>query len=164
VGRVRDGEGAAASGYHFSLKLDPFRQFIEALRVSRRPVWTGVLRCAQKLAMTSGALEPGPLLTARVAPGPYLPSDLAGVIRDVVALLTAKAISPETAIARLVAAGLTIDDAAGEVARIRAADPEGAKAVADATGSEELAADRLGLVIPEAAAPAAPPAPPEGAP
>jgi len=168
VGRVRDGEGAAASGYHFSLKLDPFRQFIEALRVSRRPVWTGVLRSAQKLAMTSGALEAGPILTARVVPGPYLPSDLAGAIEQVTKLLTAKAISTEAAVQLLVAAGLTIEDAGGEVARIRADDTAGALDVANATGSEQAAADWLGIPIPEVAgtpaAPVVPPTPPEPAP
>jgi outer membrane biosynthesis protein TonB len=84
-----------------------------------------------------------------VAFGSFLPMDRGAVVTEVSALFTAKLISRITAIRLLMAAGFEIEDARNEVKAIEADDVEGAKTVADATGSEQAAADRLGITLPE---------------
>lgn len=151
VGRTPDGADAL-SGISRLVKLGPFRQLVEHLRLTRTPKDALLLKFVQRLAQVGEVLDPGELPHAEIVRGSYLPHDLSGVIADVASLLTAHAISRQTGLAMLVDAGLSIEDAAAELDRISAEDTEGARNVADATGSELLAADRLGLDLPEAAA------------
>ena len=81
--------------------------------------------------------------------GAFLPTDQAQTATAVAELLRAHAISTQTAVAMLVAAGFPIADARAEVERIYAEDTEAAKNVADALNSEQAAADRLGVELPQ---------------
>jgi hypothetical protein len=152
IGRVDASE--AASGLALLLTFAPFAQVVGIARMVRSPKYDLVLKMAQRIAMVYGAIDPGPLPPARFAFGSYLPTNRDEVVGLVTKALGAHAISTQTAVSILVAAGLPIDDAKAELDRIRSDDAEGAKAVADATGSEALAAERLGLTLPTA-----PPAP-----
>lgn len=148
VGRVDSTD--VASGVALALAFGPFGQAVVDQRTVAAPKHELILRMAQRLAQLSGALPSGPTPTARITYGPYLPTDRSAMVTDVTTLLQAGAISTHTAVAMLVAAGVPVDDATVEVERIRADDTGGAKDVADATGSEQLAAERLGLDLPGA--------------
>jgi len=139
----------AESGVHLALELAPYAQLIAMMRLPREPKYRLLLRFAVKLAMIAGAVEPGPIGEPRLVFGTALPGDRAGAVAVVTAALDAGAISTLTAVQLLVAAGFPIADAGEEVARIRAGQPDKAKDVADATGSEALGAEWLGLELPE---------------
>lgn len=158
VGRATDGADAM-SGISRLIRLGPFRQLIEHLRLTRTPKRALMLKFVQRMAMVGGALDAGPVPAAQVVHGSYLPSDLSGVVEMVVSLLQAKAISRSTALRMLVGAGLEIDDAQAELGRIEMEDVAGAVMAADATNSDLVAAKRLGIdpgLLPAAAAPIAP--------
>lgn len=154
VGRPDD---TSKSGVHAQLKQTPFAQLIKSMRLPRGPKDQILLRMVQRMAQVAvnadetPVLEAGPTPVARIAYGPFLPSDLAGIIEQVAKLLTAKAVSRKTAVSMLADAGLPIDDASAEVDRICAGDFEGAKALGDAVNSDQAAADYLGIDLPAAA-------------
>lgn len=149
MGRVDASD--AASGFALLLSFGPFSQLISDLRLPRDFKHSLILKFASRMLQLCGAIEPGELATARIIPGSYLPSDLADVTTRVTALVQAHVMSRQTAIGQLVDAGMSIDDAQAEVERIRAEDTEGAKNVGDATNSDQLAADWLGVDLPERA-------------
>lgn len=148
IGRVDASE--AASGLALMLTFAPFAQVVGLSRMIRGPKYELIPRMAQRMAMLQGAIDAGPLPRARIAFGPYLPANRVEAVTTVSTALKAHAISTQTAVSLLVAAGFPIDEAAAEVERIFAEDTEAAKNVADATGSEALAATRLGLQLDEA--------------
>lgn len=147
-----------ASGILMALDMAPYAHFLGGLRMARDPKYRLLYKFAQRMAQLQGALPDGETPTARMAWGNALPTDRAETAKLVAELLGAHAISTHTAVAMLVAGGIPVPDAAAEVARIQAEDVrriEAAKALADATGSEALAAQFLGVDLPEpAAAPA----------
>lgn len=152
MGRVDSSD--AASGFAMLLAFGPFTQLISDLRLTRAHKHGLLLKFAGRMLQLTGQLEPGELAPATIVPGSFLPSDLADVVARVVSLLEAHAISRRTALAMLTAGGLTIDDAAAELDRIRAEDTLGAMQAGEATGSDQIGADWLGVELP------APPAPP----
>lgn len=162
LGRVNSAD--AVAGIAMALAFSPFTQLIGTLRMTREPKYRLLLTMVQRLAMVQdpraapmdGQIEPGPTLRARVAFGSYLPSDANALVEQITKLLAGGAMSTQTAVTLLVAGGWQIEDAKGEVARIHAEQASKAKDIADATGSEQLAADFLGVDLPAAAAVAAP--------
>lgn len=150
VGRA---DSDASSGIHLALKLAPYAQLVSMLRLPREGKYPLLLRFAAKLAMASGALDSAPLPRARLHFGASLPTDRAETVALVASALEAHAMSTQTAVAMLVAAGLPVDDARAEVARIRSENPAAARDLADATGSEAAAAEWLGVDIPTPPAP-----------
>lgn len=125
---------------------------VGSARLPREPKYRLLPKMAQRLAQVAGALDAGPTPVARLRFGNFMPMNQSEVIGVVATALEAKAISRQTGLRLLVAAGLPIDDAQAELDRIRADDTAAAKDLADATGSEELAAERLGLKLPTAGA------------
>ncbi len=146
MGRVDASD--AASGFALLLSFGPFTQLIADLRLTRTFKHSLLLKFAGRMLQLCGAIEPGVLAPARLIPGSYLPSDLADVTARVVALVSAHAISRQTGLAMLTAAGMSIDDAKAELDRIRTEDTQGAKDVAEATGSDQLGAQWLGVDLP----------------
>lgn len=138
------------SGVALLLRLAPFSQVVSAARTVRAPKYALLGRMAQRLAQAQGpdVLPPGPTPTVRLAFGSFLPVDQAALVAMVADAVRARVMSTHTAVTMLVAAGVPVEDAEAEVDRIRADDTAGAKDVADATGSEQLAADRLGVDLP----------------
>lgn len=141
---------AAKSGFDRLLKLAPWAQTIGLMRLSVEPKLRILLRIVVKMAMIAGAVEPGPVGDPRVQLGSFMPTDRQSLVEDVTAALTAGAISTQTAVTMLVAGGFPVADAQAEVARIRAEDAETAERIFKATGSDQLAADWLGVELPEA--------------
>lgn len=141
LGRV-DNNGGELSGVALALRLAPFAQIIANLRMAREPKYQLLLKIVQRMAQAAGALDPGPTPTARLAFGSFLPTNRAETVTMVAQALQAHAISTQTAVNLLVAAGFPIDDAAEELERIRAENPatyEAASHIADATASEASA-------------------------
>lgn len=155
LGRVKVSE--APSGVAIALSFGPFVLLIGTLRMTRDFKDRLSLKMVQRFGQLGGVLPPGRNPPARIEYGSFLPTDRAAVVEQVTKLLAGAAISTQTAIALLVAAGFGIEDARGEVDRIRYETPAKARDIADATGSEEVAADWLGVELPEAAAVAEPP-------
>ncbi len=147
LGRM-SGTDTATSGLMVALRLGPFAQHIEALRLTRSSKHPLLLKMAARIMQVHGVLDPGVLPPIRLHLGSYLPNDLAELVSTVVSLLEAHAISRRTALAMLTAGGLTIDDAAAELDRIRAEDTEAAKNAGEATGSDQIGADWLGVELP----------------
>ncbi|MBO0863461.1 MAG: hypothetical protein J2P16_00105 [Mycobacterium sp.] len=147
LGRVASSQ--AVSGVVLALSFGPFQQTIEKMRLVRKPRHRTLLRYVQRFFQLGGIFDTGPDYPASLALGSYLPSDRGAAAADVAKLISAKAISKQSGVTLLVDAGFGIDDAHHEVDRIRADDPGAAYQVAEATGSEELAADWLGLDLPE---------------
>lgn len=160
LGRVKVSE--APSGVALALGFGPFTQLVTTLRLVRAAKYRLLLKMVQRLAQAGGVLDPGLNPDARLAFGSYLPTDRAAIVTATKDALAAGAISTQTAVAWLVDAGFTVDDAKSEVQRIRYEHPAQAAQIADATASETLAADWLGVTIPEdvaVSAPSAGPAP-----
>jgi hypothetical protein len=146
LGRVK---GLEVSGIRLALGFGPFIQLIRVLRLVRDSKYRLLLKFVQRVAQSGGLLPPGPTPTARLVFGSFIPSDLTGTVELVVNLLRVHGISRRTALAMLVDGGLDIGDLAEELAALEGEDFDGAKALADATGEEALAADYLGLELPE---------------
>lgn len=146
MGRVNASD--AASGFALLLSFGPFTQLVSDLRLTRDFKHALILKMAGRMLQLCGQIEPGVLATARLIPGSFLPSDLADVTTRVVALLDAHAISRQTALGMLTGAGMTIDDAQAELDRIRHEDTVAAKNAGDATNSDQVAADWLGVDLP----------------
>lgn len=154
----------AASGVSIALRFGPFNQLVGMLRLTREPKGKLLLKMVQRLGQAGGVLPAGANPDARLEFGSFLPSDRNQMVTEVTGLLGAHAISLQTAVQLLVAGGLSIEDARHEVDRIRADNPEDAVRVADATGSEVLAAQWLGMELPDSGVtpphkPGGPPAP-----
>lgn len=147
-GRVAASE--VPSGIALLLAFAPFEQLIGQLRLTRAPKHRLLLRFVQRLAQTTGELPEGETPEAVLRLGAFLPTDLAQIVDVVVKLLGQHGISRTTALRLLTERGnLPIGDLEAELAAIRADDTEGAVQVAEATASEQVAADRLGVVLPE---------------
>lgn len=159
TGRV---SGDTTSGAHLLLKLAPAISVVGNARMVREPKDMLLLKFAQRMAQVAGVVDEGPTPTARVRYGAFLPTDQAQTATAVAELLGARAVSTQTAVTMLVAAGFPITDAQAEVERIRNEDTASAKEIADATGSEQAAADWLGIDLPGAGAPPVITLPPAG--
>lgn len=143
------------SGVSLALEMAPFASLVGGLRMARDPKYRLLLKFAQRMAQIQGALPEGETPVARVAWGNFLPTNRAETAKLVTEALAAHAISTHTAVAMLVAAGFPVPDASAEVDRITAEDlrrAEAAKQLADATGSEQVAADWFGVELPQPAA------------
>lgn len=149
------------SGISIALSFGPFAQMVGALRMTRDAKFQLLLKFVQRIAQGGGDLEAGENPPARVAFGPYLPTDRNAVVDQVTRLLQGHAISTQSAVQFLVAAGFDVDDARGEVQRIHYENPAAAKDLADAVGSEDVAAEYLGVEMPEQPTATAQPPTPE---
>lgn len=159
VGKVDSSD--AVSGITMALAFGPYGQAIVESRDIGAPKHRLIARMAQRMAQVQGVLPPGPTPTVHVAYGPYLPANQREAMDIAARGLEAQAMSTQTAVAVLVAAGFPVDDARAEVDRIRAEDTEGADRMADALAGApnllELVADRLGVELPETPAVTLPP-------
>lgn len=146
VGRIST--NATISGVRLALEMAPFGQLVAVMRMSREPKYRLLPTFAARLAQLQGVLPVGPDIPAHIEFGNFMPNDKAATITSAAEALRAKLISTQTAVAMLVSAGVPVDDARDEVDRIRAENTEAAADIANATGSEQLAADALGLDLP----------------
>src|SRR5690625_1011826 len=147
VGRVDEDSGV--SGVAIMLRYAPFAQTVGTLRMARESKHRLMLKFAYRLAQAAGAVEPGPSPAARITYGSFLPSNRSETVELVAQARQAQVMSTQTAVLMLVAAGFPVDDATDEVDRINRENTEAARNIADATGSEQAAADYLGIELPD---------------
>ncbi|WP_372407450.1 hypothetical protein [Streptomyces luteireticuli] len=107
------------SGYALQLSFGPLDAMVRSMRLAREPKYGLLLKMVLRLYQLGGVLPPGPQPPARVAFGPYLPTDQSSVLTLVVTGVQGGVLSVETAVRMLIDAGMPIEDAAAEVARIR---------------------------------------------
>lgn len=163
LGQVKPSE--VPSGIALALSFGPLISMIEEMRLVRSEKYPLLLQFVWRMSMVGGVEDvPQEWIPTRLEFGSYLPHDVSAVVALVKTLLEAKAISRKTAIRLLVAAGVDIEDAEQEVDDIAATDFDGAKSLADATGSEDAAAEYLGVEVesppPAPPVPIIPPTPP----
>lgn len=146
------------SGFALELSFGPMKSLIRKMRLVRDEKYSLLFKFVARFAMLAGDLEEStdlPKVTLEF--GSFLPTDRAGIIKDVISLFKEKLISRPTAVKILVNdAGLDIEDVEAELKAIAKEDFTGAKALADATGRDEDAQEYLGLGLGGAAAPEAP--------
>lgn len=158
LGRVSPSE--VPSGIALALSFGPLRSMISEMRLVRDEKYPILLKFLWRMSRQAGVEDvPETFFPAKVEFGSYLPHDTDAIVKMVTELLKAKAIGRRTAIRLLVAAGVDIEDATAEVEAVASEDFDGAAKLADATGSEEVAAEYLQVDLPEPAATPTPGAP-----
>lgn len=161
VGRIKPSE--VPSGVALALSFGPLASMVGEMRLVRDEKYPLLLKFAHRLAVAGGAPDvPTEFIPAKLEFGSFLPQDQQAAVDLVSSLLDKKAISLETAVRILAAAGLPIEDEQEEVNRIEARDFEGADALLTATGDETAVFDYLGRTQPATPTtlPATPLAPP----
>jgi hypothetical protein len=142
------------AGVALRLMFTQTTSMIKRMRLVRKEKHPLILKFVGRFAMLypeSGIPKVTDWPNITFLPGTFLPSDLAEVITSIVAAYTAKIISLETAIERLIEAGIPIDSVEEEIARIQARDAATAAAVGLATGDDNEARKFMGLPpVPEA--------------
>lgn len=135
------------AGITLLLSFGPFRQYIEDLRLPRVDKYALLLKFVQRTAISHDWLKI-PVADANLAFGPFLPTDQSAVVGLIVQLVNAKVISRATGMRMGQEAGVPIESIEEELAAVRHEDIDGAERLANALGSEEAAADYLGVTIP----------------
>ncbi|MFB7738211.1 hypothetical protein ACFC08_28260 [Streptomyces sp. NPDC056112] len=154
----------APSGYALELSLGPLDALIASMRLAREHKYTLLLKLVQRLYMAGQhpdwvGLTP---LPARLAFGPYKPTDKAAVLNQVTTAYDGGVMSLETAVQLLQEAGYPIEDAQKEIEQIQSRRFADARNLADALGNPDAVAAFLGLQAatqPLAPAPQLPPTP-----
>lgn len=143
LGRIQPNE--VPSGVALNLGFHPARQLMRESRTVRDEKYPLILKFALRLAQAAGWAPTGETPDMLISLGASLPADQAAAVEIVKDLLPVHGISTETAVRILVQAGLPIDDAVGEVARIEQENFDAAVKLFEATGNATAAADRLGV-------------------
>lgn len=143
------------AGITLLLSFGPFRSYIQNLRLPRVDKYALLLKFVQRMAIVGGWLD-GPVLDANLSFGPFLPTDEQSVVTLIVSMVQAKILSRATAMRLAQEAGMDIESIEEELDAVRREDFEGALNLANATGSEQAAADYLGVTIEQPAAQNAP--------
>lgn len=150
------------SGYALELALGPLDSLVAFMRLARDHKYRLLLKFTHRLFLAGQ--HPDWIGTtvqdARIAFGPYTPTDRKGVLDVVSAGVTGGVLSLETAVQMLKDAGFPIEDIPEEIQRIQSRRFADAKALADATGSTQAVADYLGIDLEPAQQPPAPNLPP----
>lgn len=134
------------AGITLLLSFGPFRSYITNLRLPRIDKYGLLLKFVQRMAIVGGWLQ-GPTLDANLAFGPFLPTDQASVVSMIVQLINARVISRATGMRLAQEAGVDIDSIEDELDAVRHEDFENALTLANAVGSEQVAADYLGVTL-----------------
>ena len=140
LGRVKASEVEA--GIIMALAFGPLRSLVGDMRLTRAEKHPLITRFAQRLAMANGALE-GPELRAEIRFGSFLPTDQGSIVETTLKLWDAKLVSRETAIRRLLEAGVIDVDLAEELKACRAEDFGEALALLEALGDDDSARNEV---------------------
>lgn len=145
VGKVDASE--VPSGISLQLSFTPFQQMILVARLSRNRKHRLLLKMQQRISIQAGdetLAGDTEVYPAGIALGTFMPQDLNGIATLIALLLQANAISQETAIEMLVAAGVPVENVKRELLRIRAIMADAADKITAATENPRLAARFLG--------------------
>lgn len=121
LGRVKPNE--VPSGIALALGFSQHTNMVGEMRLVRKTKHHLIFRIVSRFYKIYSAFD-GDIQDMKLTLGSYLPSDKEQAVQHVVQALSCKppAMSQETAVAELVAAGFHIDDAVKEVERIQAMD------------------------------------------
>jgi hypothetical protein len=149
------------SGLAVALTFGPLGSMVKQMRLVRNEKYPLLYKFVWRMARANRQAEvPEVFVPARTEFGSFLPSDQAAAVGMATQLLAAKAISLETAVLILMAAGMPVEDASEEVQRIQGRDFAGADLLLAATGDEAAVFEYLGRDQPlESARPQPPPIP-----
>lgn len=149
LGRVKPSE--VPSGLALRLSFGPLESMVEEMRQVRAEKYRLLFKLAHRMALAA-QLEgtPPEWVPTDLEFGSYLPADQSAAVELVTKLLQSKppAISIETGVKILQAAGLPIDDVNEEVLAIQNQDFDGANTLLEALGDEQAVADYLGRDLP----------------
>jgi hypothetical protein len=141
------------SGYSMRLGFASAESLEREMTLTRRRKYGLLGKMVASFASANGLVPAGPLPKVVMVLGKGLPSDRAATMQEVKDLLDAHAISTVTAVQMLMEAGVPIEDAALEVARIQAEQVDIAIGIVEATGNVKAAAAYLGVQYVEPPAP-----------
>lgn len=144
------GAGEVPSGTALSLAFNPYKVLIAELRLSREHKYTLLFKMVQRIMVAAGAWS-GPVGEATLEFGAALPEDVAATVALVKELAAADRpiISRLTGLGMLADVGLPIDDPAAELDLVHGEDFDAGRLIQMSTGSSDLAADHLGLHLPD---------------
>jgi hypothetical protein len=149
LGRIQAEGDSQLSGISRRLKYGPLESMVREMHLVRDEKYALLFKMVWRMSLAAGFEDvPTEWAGARLEYGTFLPSDESAAVELVSKLLTSKAISVETGIKILVAAGLPIDDPNEEVLLIQNRDFDGANKLLDATGDEAAVFEYLGLEPP----------------
>lgn len=141
------------SGVALALSFGPLTSLIQKMRLVRQEKYSLLFKFVHRIAQAGGMADvPDEYFQTELVFGSFLPVDEATAVANVSSLLTAHAISLETAMKMLIEVGLPIEDAIDEVKRINRQNFEAAVQLFDATGDVKLVSDFLDVKVNEAAA------------
>ncbi len=141
----------APSGYALQLSLGPLDSLIASMRLARDHKYQLLLKFVQRLHLAGQHpdWQGVQVQPAKLAFGPYTPTDKQAVLEQVTIGVEKRVLSQETAITMLMEAGFPIDDAAEELKRIDSRSFEAARALADALGNPKEVARFLNRQAPD---------------
>jgi len=144
------GAAEVPSGTALALAFNPYKVMIGELRLSRKFKYRLLFKMVQRLMIVQNRWA-APVQDAVIEFGAPLPEDVAGVVALVKELAAADRpiISRVTGLAWLADVGLEIDDPTEEMDRVHEEDFDAARLIHDATDSVEMAAEHLGIELPE---------------
>lgn len=132
------------SGIVLTLSFQPHSNMVRNMRLVRADKYALLLKFVSRFYLKAGILEE--IVDCHLEFGNYLPADRQETAGIVVNLLTAHAITLETAVALLVNAGYPIEDAAREIRMIREENFDAAIKALEATADMNwVRVDLLGL-------------------
>jgi hypothetical protein len=144
------GAAEVPSGTAFSLGFHPFKMLIGEVRLSRKFKYGLLYKMTQRMMIAFGQWS-GEVRPATIKFGAALPEDVSATVALVKELAAADRplISRLTGLEMLADVGLPIEDPAEELAAVHGEDFDAARLIQMATDSTELAADHLGIDIPD---------------
>lgn len=144
------GAGEVPSGTALELGFHPFKQLITEIRLSRKFKYRLVFKMVQRMMVAHGRWT-GEVRKAEIEFGAALPEDTGQTINMVKELAAADRpiISRLTALSMLADVGLPIKHPSDELDLVHGEDFDAARLIQMATESTELAAEHLGIEIPE---------------
>lgn len=141
LGRIKPNE--VPSGITLTLSFAPHTAMIRSMRLVRAPKYSLLLKMVGRFYMQKGQVDE--IYDAALHFGTFLPADRQETTTMLVALMTAKLISLETAIRMMIEAGFPIDEVQAEVKRIQNKDFAGAAELMAVSGDVNEARKYLGL-------------------
>lgn len=147
LGKV--GANEVPSGLALALSFGPFEVLVEHERQVRAFKYALLLKMVQRLHIVGGEWE-APVFPAGVTFGSALPSDIQALTATLMKLVNNRPVlSRTTAIRMLAEQGLPVPDIATEADRVQAEDFEGAALLYRGMRAPQMAAEYLGMDLPE---------------
>ncbi|MFD5848273.1 hypothetical protein [Streptomyces chartreusis] len=139
------------SGYALQISLGPLDALVASMRLARDHKYALLLKMVQRLYLAGQHTDWAGVTpqAAKLAFGPYTPTDKQAILEQVSVGVDKHILSLETGVKMLMEAGFPIDDAQEEIERIQSRSFAAARDLADALNNPDEVADYLGRKAPE---------------